>query len=163
MVAERYPMTPAGYSRLRIEVDRLEQVERPRLVAAVAEARAHGDLSENAEYHAARERLRILDRQIGGLSTRMARADVIDPATLSGDTVRFAAHVRVFDDEADRERSFQIVGEDEADVGQGLLSIRAPLARALIGSRVGDEVEVTGPGGVRVYEVLSVRYGGEPG
>lgn len=152
-------MTPSGYASLRAELQRLEKTQRPATVAAVAEARSHGDLSENAEYHAARERLRILDRRIGEVSARIARADVIDPASLSSDKVRFGAHVRVFDDTADCERSFQIVGEDESDVSRGLLSIRAPLARALIGGRVGDEVEVPGATGDRIYEILSLHYG----
>ena len=159
MNSERYPMTPSGYAALRAELEKLEKSHRPTTVAAVAEARGHGDLSENAEYHAARERLRIIDRRIGELSARAARADVIDPATLSGDTVRFGAHVRVFDDTADCERAFQIVGEDEADVARGLLSVRAPLARALIGGKVGDEVEVPSADGDRIYEILSLHYG----
>ncbi len=159
MAHERHPMTPAGYDALRGELERLEKTDRPKTVAAVAEARSHGDLSENAEYHAARERLRIIDRRIGEVSGRIARADVIDPDGQTGDTVRFGAHVRVFDDTADCERSFQIVGEDEADVKKGLLSVRAPLARALLGGRVGDEVEVMGANGERVYEILSLRYG----
>ncbi len=156
---DRYPMTPDGYASLRAELERLEKSARPETVAAVAEARSHGDLSENAEYHSARERLRIMDRRIGELSARIARADVIDPNSNSGDTVRFGAHVRVFDDTADQERSFQIVGEDEADISRGLLSVRAPLARALIGGRPGEEVEVPGAGGDRIYEILSVHFG----
>lgn len=159
MNSERHPMTPSGYDALRAELERLEKTDRSTTVAAVAEARSHGDLSENAEYHSARERLRIIDRRIGALSARAARADIIDPATLSGDIVRFGAHVRVFDDTADCERSFQIVGEDEADITRGLLSVRAPLARALIGGREGDEVEVPGADGDRIYEILSLRYG----
>jgi len=159
MTDQRHPMTPAGHERLRAELARLQDIDRPATVAAVAEARAHGDLSENAEYHAARERLRLLDRRIAAVTERIAAADVIDPATMSGDQVRFGAHVRIYDDTADCERSFQIVGEDEADASRGLLSIRSPLARALIGCRTGEEVEVPGADGDRVYEILSLRFG----
>lgn len=155
----RYPMTPDGFERLREKLDRLEKFDRRETVAAVAVAREHGDLSENAEYHAARERLRIIDRQIAELSGKIAKADVIDPATLSGDAVRFGARVRVYDDEADIERDFRIVGEDEADARQGRLSVRAPLVRALMGKRAEDEVEIHGADGTRYYKILEVTFG----
>lgn len=159
MSEERYPVTPEGYEKLRAELDRLERAQRPETVAAVAEARSHGDLSENAEYHAARERLRIIDSRIAELSGKIARADVIDPAGQSGDAVRFGARVKVYDGEADAEREYQIVGEDEADADLGRISIRAPLARALIGKRLGDEVELRVGDGERYYEILEVEFG----
>ncbi len=151
-------MTPAGFALLTTELERLQNMDRPETVSAVADARLHGDLSENAEYHAARERLRIMDRRIAELSGKIARADVIDPATLSGDTIRFGAKVRVYDDTADAEREFRIVGEDEADASKGRLSVRAPLVRALIGKRPGDEVELHVSYGERYYEVLEVSF-----
>lgn len=159
MSDDRYPVTPEGYEKIRKELDRLERQERPETVAAVSEARAHGDLSENAEYHAARERLRIIDHHIAELAGKIARADVIDPAEQSGDTVRFGATVKVYDSEADLEREFQVVGEDEADADKGRISIRAPLVRALIGKRKGDEVELHVADGERYYEILEVKFG----
>lgn len=159
MSEERYPVTPSGYAKLQAELERLERQERPVTVAAVAEARSHGDLSENAEYHAARERLRIIDRRIGELGGKIARADVIDPAEQSGDTVRFGATVKVYDSETDSEREFQVVGEDEADADNGRISIRAPLVRALIGKRSGDEVELIVGDSERYYEILEVKFG----
>lgn len=157
-MSERHPMTKEGFERVAAELEELQSASRPEVVAAVAEARSHGDLSENAEYHAAREKLRLVDSRIAELAERIANADVIDPAALSGDTVRFGAHVRVHDETADIIREFRIVGEDEADAAEGRLSVRAPLARALMGKCPGDEIEIHGPGGERFYELLEVSF-----
>ena len=127
-------------------------------MAAVVEARSHGDLSENAEYHAAREKLRMIDRRIADLAETIAHADIVDPSKMSGDAVRFGARVRVHDDSANLDHIFHIVGEDEADAGAGRLSVRAPLARAMMGKRPGDEVEIHGADGERYYEVLEVTF-----
>jgi transcription elongation factor GreA len=155
---EKVPMTQRGYTQLDEELKRLKSVERPAVVRALEEARAHGDLSENAEYHAAKERQAWIESRVMELETKISRAQVIDASELSGNRVVFGATVTVFDDEADEERSFQIVGEDEADIKEQRLSVNAPLARALIGKEVGDEVEVNTPGGGKFYEVVKVRF-----
>ena len=155
MSIQRTPMTRAGYDRLRKEVERLRK-ERPNIVRAIAEARAHGDLSENAEYHAARERQGFIEARITDLEAKVGTAEVIDPPT-SGDRVTFGSTVKLEDGDG-REAIYQIVGSDEADPKRGLISIMSPLARTLIGKEVGDAVKVQAPGGAKTYEVLAVNF-----
>lgn len=155
----KLPITVAGYARLEEEIKHLKAVERPAVIEAIAEARSHGDLSENAEYHAARERQSFIEGRIADLESRLSLADVIDTSKFSDTVIRFGAHVKVVDEETDQEQAFQIVGEYEADIEQGLLALTAPLPRALIGKNVGDSVEVQTPKGPRAYEVLEVKYG----
>ncbi|PTW50079.1 transcription elongation factor GreA [Rhodovulum kholense] len=150
-------MTRAGYTALDEELKALKSVERPAVIRAIAEAREHGDLSENAEYHAAREKQSFIEGRIKELEGLLSRADVIDPAKLSG-AIKFGATVTLVDEDTDEEKTYQIVGEAEADIERGLLNIKSPLARALIGKEEGDSVEVRTPGGERSYEVLSIRY-----
>lgn len=154
---EKIPMTRAGHAALDEELKTLKTVERPSVIRAIAEAREHGDLSENAEYHAARERQSFVEGRIKELEALLSLAEVIDPAKLSG-TIKFGATVTVVDDATDEEKTYQIVGEAEADIERGLLNIRSPLARALIGKDVGDTAEVRTPGGEKSYEILSIRY-----
>ncbi|WP_413867683.1 transcription elongation factor GreA [Albidovulum sp.] len=154
---EKIPMTRAGHAALDQELKMLKTVERPAVIRAIAEAREHGDLSENAEYHAARERQSFVEGRIKELEATLSRAEVIDPANLSG-AIKFGATVTLVDEDSDEERTYQIVGEAEADIERGLLNIRSPLARALIGKDEGDSVEVRTPGGEKSYEVLSIRY-----
>ena len=154
---EKIPMTRAGHAALDQELKALKSVERPAVIRAIAEAREHGDLSENAEYHAARERQSFVEGRIKELEAILSRASVIDPAGLSG-TIKFGATVTVIDEDTEEERTYQIVGEAEADIERGLLNIRSPLARALIGKDAGDSVEVRTPGGDKSYEVLIIRY-----
>lgn len=152
-------MTAAGYQRMEDELRHLRSVERPAIIKAIAEAREHGDLSENAEYHAARERQSFTEGRIAELEDRISRTEVIDPLKLAGSkTVKFGAKVTVIDVDTDDESTYQIVGEYEANIDSGLLSVRAPLSRALIGKAVGDTVEVTTPGGSKAYEVASILY-----
>lgn len=153
------PMTPTGQARLVEELKRLKQVERPSIIKAIADAREHGDLSENAEYHAARERQSFIEGRIIELEDKLARAEVIDIATQTGSRIMFGARVKLVDEDSDEETQYQIVGPDEADIASGLLSINSPVARALIGKEKGDTVEVTTPGGVRYFEILDVRFG----
>ena len=155
---EKIPMTRAGYDQLDAELRDLKTKERPAIIAAIAEARAHGDLSENAEYHSAREKQSFIEGRISELETVLSRAEVIDPAKLSGG-IKFGATVVLLDEDTDQEKTFQIVGEHEANLEKGLLNMRSPLARALIGKEEGDSVDVQTPGGVRSYEILSVRFG----
>ena len=155
---EKIPMTVAGYNRLQEELRHLKAVERPAVIKAIAEAREHGDLSENAEYHAARERQSFIEGRVLELEDRISRAEVIDVARLSGSAVKFGATVTVSDEDTDEESTFQIVGQDESDIKNGLLSITSPLAWALIGKTVGDNVEVSTPGGSKSYEVVTVAY-----
>jgi len=155
---EKVPMTPGGLTRLQEELRRLKSEERPAVIRAIAEARAHGDLSENAEYHAAKERQAFIEGRVAELEDKISRAEVIDPATVSGDTVKFGATVKVVDEETDNALTYTIVGTDEADISKGLLSVTSPLARALIGKEKGDQVEVNAPSGPRYYEILSVEY-----
>lgn len=155
---EKVPMTAAGYNRLQEELKHLKTVERPAVIKAIAEAREHGDLSENAEYHAARERQSFIEGRVSELEDKISRAEVIDPAKLSGKTVKFGATVTLADEDTDEESVYQIVGQDESDVKARLLSITSPLARALIGKSVGDSVEVATPGGSKMYEVVSVEF-----
>lgn len=150
-------MTRAGFDALDTELRTLKSVERPAVIKAIAEAREHGDLSENAEYHAAREKQSFVEGRVKELESILGRAEVIDPSRLSG-TIKFGATVTLIDEDTEEERTYQIVGEPEADIERGLLNIRSPLARALIGKEEGDSVEVRTPGGERSYEVLSVRY-----
>ena len=155
---EKVPMLATGFSRLEAELKQLKSVERPAIIAAIAEARDHGDLSENAEYHSAREKQSFIEGRILELESMLSRADVIDPSKLSGTTVKFGAKVRLIDEDTEKETAYQIVGEVEADIESGLININSPLARALIGKEVGDSVEVMTPGGGRCYEILSVSF-----
>jgi transcription elongation factor GreA len=155
---EKVPMTASGFQRLQEELKHLKGSERPAVIRAIAEARDHGDLSENAEYHAARERQSFIEGQIGEIEDRISRAEVIDASKLSGSTVKFGATVTLVDEDTDDEVTYQLVGEFEADIAAGLLSITSPLARALIGKQVGDNIEVTTPGGSKAYEILKVEF-----
>ncbi len=154
---EKIPLTRAGFTLLDDELKQLKSVERPAVIRAIAEAREHGDLSENAEYHAAREKQSFIEGRVKELEAVMSRAEVIDPSKFTGG-VKFGAMVVVADEESGEEKTFQIVGEVEADLERGLLNIRSPLARALIGKEKGDSVEVKTPGGQKSYEILSVRF-----
>lgn len=154
----KLPITAAGYTKLEEEIKHLKTVERPAVIEAIAEARSHGDLSENAEYAAARERQSFIEGRIAELEDRLSRAEVIDPSKFNDNIVRFGAFVKVVDEETDQEQEFQIVGEYEADIEKGLLALTAPLPRALIGKQKGDSVEVLTPKGPRAYEVLEVKY-----
>ncbi len=155
---EKVPMTAAGYSRLEEELKRLKNVERPAVIQAISEARAHGDLSENAEYHAAKERQAWIEGQILEFEDKFSRAEVIDVGKLVGDTVKFGATVVLIDEETEQKKTWQIVGDFEADVKSGKISISSPIARALIGKKKGDTVEVSAPGGARSYEIGRVQF-----
>jgi len=155
----RLPMTSEGYNRLQEEIKRLKTTERPQIIRAIAEARTHGDLSENAEYHAARERQSFIEGRLAELEDKVARAEVIDTSKLSGSVIKFGATVTLADEETDEEQTFRIVGEDEADIKDGRLSVASPLARALIGKGKGDSVEVSTPRGAKSYEVVTVAFG----
>ena len=155
---ERFPITVAGHAALEAEFTRRQQVERPRIIQAIAEARAHGDLSENAEYHSAKEAQSHNEGRIVELEDMLQRAEVIDVSKLSGSTIKFGATVTLIDEDTEMEKVFQIVGESEADVKAGKVSISSPTARALIGKKVGDSVEVNTPGGGKSYEILKVAY-----
>lgn len=154
---EKIPLTPAGHARLEAEAKHLKSVERPTIITAIAEARELGDLKENAEYHSAREKQGFIEGRIKELEAILSRADIIDPSKMSG-SVKFGATVQVVDEETDEEKTYQIVGEPEANIDNGLLNLKSPLARALIGKDEGDSVEVRTPGGVRSYEILSVQF-----
>jgi transcription elongation factor GreA len=154
---EKVPITPGGAQRLREEVSRLKE-ERPRISREIGIAREHGDLSENAEYHAAKERQGLVEARIKDLEDKLARAEIIDPSKLSGDRVRFGATVTLTNLDTDEETTYQIVGADEADINQGTISISAPLSRALIGKSLGDEVVVTLPAGTRRYEIGNIEF-----
>jgi transcription elongation factor GreA len=151
-------MTAEGYEALEVEFKRLKTEERPAVIAAIAEARTHGDLSENAEYHAAKERQSFIEGRLAELEDKMARAQVIDPTKLNGKTVKFGATVTVQDEDSNAKAKYKIVGEDEADVRAGKVSITSPVARALIGKEKGDVVEVAAPGGVKAFEILKVEW-----
>jgi transcription elongation factor GreA len=151
-------MTAQGLQRLEDELRTLKSVERPAIIRAIAEARSHGDLSENAEYHAARERQSFIEGRIAELEEIVSAAEVIDPSSLSGAHVKFGAHVHLVDEETEQESSYQIVGVHEADIKEKRISISSPLGKALIGRKVGDTVSVPAPGGDRSYEILSVDY-----
>jgi len=154
----KIPMTVDGYNHLHEELKRLKTVERPSVVRAIAEARTHGDLAENAEYHAARERQSFIEGRLAELEDKIARAEVIDVSKLSGSVVKFGATVTLADEETDEEQTFRIVGEDEADIKNGRLSVTSPLARALIGKTNGDSVEVSTPRGNKSYEIVTVAF-----
>ena len=154
----KIPMTAAGHQALDAEMKHLKTVERPAVIAAIAEAREHGDLSENAEYHAAKERQGYIEGRLAELEDKLARAEVIDVAKLGGDTVKFGATVTVFDEDTEEESRYQVVGDDEADVKEGKISISSPIARAMINKEVGDVVEVNAPGGLKSYEIVTVAW-----
>ena len=156
---QKFPMTAAGLVALEDELRHLKAKERPAIIRAIAEARAHGDLSENAEYHAARERQSFIEGRIAELEEITSAAEVIDPSTLSGDTVKFGAVIHLIDEDTETEVTYQIVGMHEADIKRSRLSITSPLAKALISKRVGDTVAVPAPGGDRSYEILKITYG----
>ena len=155
---DKVPMTVSGYASLEEELKRRQQVERPRIIQAIAEARSHGDLSENAEYHAAKEAQSLNEGRIAELEDKLSRAEVIDVSKLSGSTVMFGATVTLVDEDTEEQKVYQIVGETEADVKAGRVSITSPTARALIGKKVGDTVEVNTPGGGKSYEILKVTF-----
>ncbi|WP_375207890.1 transcription elongation factor GreA [Hyphococcus sp.] len=155
---EKFPMTLGGYQKLEADLKKLKNEERPAVIQAIAEARAHGDLSENAEYHAAKERQGWIESQILDLEDKYTRAEVIDVASLNGETVKFGATVTLIDEDTEEEKVWQIVGDLEADVKQRKISISSPIARALIGKSVGDSVEVQAPGGTRAYEIEKVVF-----
>lgn len=150
-------MTRAGFDALEVELKQLKTIERPAIIQAIAEARELGDLKENAEYHSAREKQGFIEGRVGELEAIISRAEVIDPASLSG-SIKFGATVTVADEDTDEEKTWQIVGEYEANVEKGLLNIKSPIARAFIGKEEGDSVEVRAPGGIKSYEILSVEY-----
>ena len=155
----RSPITAKGAVRLRAELEELKSVKRPEVIAAIAEARAHGDLKENAEYHAAREQQGFIEGRIKHLEGELSHAQVIDIATLSaGDTVVFGATVELADVDTDEQKTYQIVGDLEADIKQGLIAISSPVARAIIGKHEGDAITIEAPGGTREYEIVSVKY-----
>jgi len=156
-MTEKVPMTPGGAQKLRDELARLKE-ERPRISREIGVAREHGDLSENAEYHAAKERQGLVEARIKDIEDKLSRAEVIDPTKLSGDLVRFGAKVTLTNLDTDEETTYRIVGADEADINQGLISVSAPLARALIGKTLGDEVVVDLPAGKRRYEIGGVEF-----
>src|SRR6202789_922056 len=155
---DKFPITVAGHAALEAEFMRLQQVERPRIIQAISEARSHGDLSENAEYHSAKEAQSHNEGRIAELEDLLQRAEGIDVSKLSGATIKFGATVTLIDEDTGQEKVFQIVGESEADVKSGKVSITSPTARALIGKKVGDSVEVNTPGGGKSYEILKVAY-----
>ncbi len=157
---EKIPMTPEGHSRLEEELRRLKSEERPAVIRAIAEAREHGDLSENAEYHAARERQSFIEGRVAELEDIISRIEVIEPSTQRGDAIRFGATVMLADEDTEAESTFHLVGSYEADASAGKLSVTSPLGRALIGKKLGEVVEVTTPGGHKSYEVVDIRYGG---
>ena len=155
---DKVPITNKGFAALEEELKHRQQVERPRIIQAISEARALGDLSENAEYHAAKEAQSLNEGRIMELESLIARAEIIDVTKLSGDRIKFGATVRLVDEDTEEERTYQIVGEPEADVRSGRVSVTSPIARALMGKTVGDTVEVTTPGGGKSYEVVGVAF-----
>jgi transcription elongation factor GreA len=157
-MVEKNPITPEGAQKLRDELQHRKSVERPAITAMIAEARAHGDLSENAEYHAAKERQGMNEARVKEIEDRLARAEIIDLSKLSGDKIAFGATVKLFNTDTEEEVTYQLLGADEADINSGSISITSPMARSLIGKEVGDEVKIRTPAGERVYEVLEVAY-----
>jgi transcription elongation factor GreA len=155
---EKVPMTLEGYRALDEELKRLKSVERPSVIQAISDARGHGDLSENAEYHAAKDRQGFIEARLAEIEDKLSRAQVIDVTKLSGNTVKFGAKVTVFDEDTEEKSIYQIVGEDEADVRDGKISITSPIARALIGKEKGDVIEVSAPGGSKSYEIMNIRW-----
>ena len=154
----KIPMTATGFNRLQDELKRLKSIDRPATIRAIAEARDHGDLSENAEYLAARERQSFIEGRLAELEDKISRAEVIDVSKLSGRQVKFGATVTLVDEDTDEKAAYQIVGQDESDIKTRRLSITSPLARALIGKQVGDTVEVSTPGGSKSYEIVKVQF-----
>ncbi len=155
---EKFPMTPEGYKALEEELRNRQQVERPRIIAAIAEARSHGDLSENAEYHAAKEQQSLNEGRVADIEDKLSRAEVIDITKLSGSTIMFGATVKLIDEDTEEEKIYKIVGDSEADVKSGKVSISSPIARALIGKKTGESVEVNTPGGGKSYEIVDVAF-----
>ena len=155
---EKVPITHNGFSALEEELRQRQQVERPRIIQAISEARALGDLSENAEYHAAKEAQSMNEGRILELESLISRAEIIDIAKLSGDRVKFGATVKLVDEDTDEEKTYQLVGDAESDVKKGKIALSSPIARALLGKKVGDQVEVSTPGGGKSYEILKVKY-----
>jgi transcription elongation factor GreA len=159
MTMERVPITAPGFAALEVELKQRQQVERQRIIAAISEARAHGDLSENAEYHAAKESQALNEGRINELESLIGRADIIDVAKLAGsDTVKFGATITLMDEDTEQKKIYRIVGEPEADVRAGKISIGSPVAKAMLGKKVGDQVTVTTPGGGKTYEVVSLAF-----
>ena len=155
---EKHPMTPEGHAKLKEELGRLKSKERPHVIREIGTAREHGDLSENAEYHAAKDRQGMIEARISELESKIGLAEVIDISNLSSNRVQFGAKVTVVDEETEKESTYQIVGADEAEVNEGRLSVTSPLARALIGKKSGDPIELNTPSGVRNYEILAIKY-----
>ena len=158
-MVEKVPMTQSGFKKLQDELRWRQQEERPRIIDAISEARSHGDLSENAEYHAAKEAQSHNEGRIAEVEDLLARAEVIDVSKMSGDTIKFGAIVKLVDEDTEEEKTYQIVGDQEADVKEGRISISSPIARAMIGKGVGDLIEVVAPGGSKAYEILAVNWG----
>jgi len=156
---EKLPITNEGFAKLEAEFKELKSIDRPAIITQIAEAREHGDLKENAEYHAARDKQSFIEGRIQELEDKIARAEIIDVSELSGSTVKFGATVKVVDCDNEKEHTYQIVGEYEADLEKGLISFTSPIARAFIGKEEGDELEVRTPGGTKTYEILTVSYG----
>jgi len=159
MAMQKNPITPEGAARLREELIQLKSVERPAVIQAIATAREHGDLKENAEYHAARDKQSFIEGRIKEIEDKLARAEVIDPSKLAGDRVAFGATVKVSNTDTGEEAAYKILGADESDLAKGSISVTSPLARSLIGKQVGDEVKVRMPGGERTYEILDITFG----
>ena len=158
-MTSKSPLTARGAAKLREELDRLKSVDRPQVIEAIAEARSHGDLKENAEYHAAREQQGFIEGRISELEDKLSNAEIIDVAALAGNPrIVFGATVDLFDLESEKEVTYQIVGDGEADIDQGMISVSSPIARALIGKEEGDVAEVEAPGGRREYEIVGIRY-----
>jgi transcription elongation factor GreA len=158
-MAEKVPMTPSGQVKLREELEHLRRVEMPKVVKDIGTARDHGDLSENAEYHAAKDRQGMIHARAKYIEDVLSRAEIIDPTKISGDTVKFGARVCVLNIDSDEETTYQIVGPEESDLKQLRISVSSPLARGLIGRQVGDEVTIKLPSGARVYEIQDISYG----
>jgi transcription elongation factor GreA len=158
MAMDKVPMTLAGFERLNEEMKRIKSVDRPNVIKAISEAREHGDLSENAEYHAAREKQSFIEGRLAEIEDKLSRAEVIDVSKLSGKTVRFGATVTLVDEDTNQEATYQIVGLDEAQLEKGLISVTSPLARGLIGKSEGESVEVAAPSGPKGYEILKVSF-----
>ena len=157
-MVERVPMTVRGHAAMQAELDRRKKEERPAIVAAISEARAHGDLSENAEYHAAKENQSLNEGRIKELESLLGRAEVVDPSKMSGSKVRFGATVKLIDEDTEEEKTYQIVGDQEADLKEGRISVSSPISRAMIGKEVGDSFQVQAPKGSRNYEIESVDW-----
>ena len=158
MAQDRFPITPEGFKKLESELHNLKSVQRPEVVNAIAEARAHGDLSENAEYHAAKEKQGFIEAKISDLEAKISRAHIVEISKIDSDIVQFGATVKVVDEDTDKEAVFKLVSEYEADVEKKHISITSPVAKAMIGKKVSESIEVNTPGGVRYYEILEIKY-----